>query len=55
MDRGDWWAAVHGVSKSPTCLSNRVHTHVNLIKILYVNISFYLVKDILVWFMIIIK
>ena len=22
MDRGDWWAIIHGVPKSQTCLSN---------------------------------
>ena len=55
IDRGDRWAAVHGVSKSPTCLSNRVHTHANLIKIFYVKFSFYLAKDILVWFIFSIK
>ena len=27
MDRGAWQAAVHGVTKSQTRLSNRVHTH----------------------------
>ena len=25
MDRGAWWATVHGVTKSQTCLS--IHTH----------------------------
>ena len=27
MDRGAWWAIVHGVSKSGTRLSTRAHTH----------------------------
>jgi len=27
MDRGTWWAIVHGVSKSRTRLSDRAHTH----------------------------
>ena len=27
MDRGAWWATVHGVAKSWTRLSTRVHTH----------------------------
>ena len=27
MDRGDWWATVHGVAKRQTCLSDRTHTH----------------------------
>ena len=27
MDRGAWWAIVHGVSKSGTRLSARAHTH----------------------------
>ena len=27
MDRGGWWATVHGVAKSQTQFSNRVHTH----------------------------
>ena len=26
MDRGDWWATVHGVAKSQTGLSNQMHT-----------------------------
>ena len=28
VDRGDWWATVHGVSKNQTRLSDWVHTHV---------------------------
>jgi len=27
MDRGAWWAAVHRVAKSRTCLSMHEHTH----------------------------
>ena len=27
MDRGAWWAIVHGVAKSRTQLSNQAHTH----------------------------
>ena len=27
MDRGAWWATVHGVAKSWTQLSTCVHTH----------------------------
>ena len=27
MDRGAWWAAVHGVAKSQTRLSTCMHTH----------------------------
>ena len=27
MDRGAWWAIVHGVAKSRTQLSNHAHTH----------------------------
>ena len=27
MDRGAWWATVHGVAKSQTQLSNLAHTH----------------------------
>ena len=27
MDRGSWWATVHGVARSQTRLSNRAHTH----------------------------
>ena len=27
MDRGDWWATVHGVAKSQTRLSAHAHTH----------------------------
>ena len=29
MDRGDWWATVHGVANSRTQLSTRTHTHAN--------------------------
>ena len=32
MDRGAWWAVVHGVAKSQTPLSNthtHTHTHTN--------------------------
>ena len=34
MDRGAWWATVHGVAKSRTQLSDQVHTHV------YTSLSF---------------
>ena len=27
MDRGAWWAAVHGITKSQTQLTVSVHTH----------------------------
>ena len=27
MDRGAWWATLHGVAKSRTRLSKRAHTH----------------------------
>ena len=27
MDRGDWWATVHGLAKSQTQLSTHTHTH----------------------------
>jgi len=27
MDRGDWWATLHGVTKSWTKLSSLAHTH----------------------------
>ena len=27
MDRGSWWATVHGVLKNQTQLSNYTHTH----------------------------
>ena len=27
MDRGAWWAAVHGVGKSKTRLSDKEHTY----------------------------
>ena len=27
MDRGVWWATVHGITKSQTCLSNYACTH----------------------------
>ena len=29
MDRGTWWATVHGVRKSQTWLSNQAHTHLS--------------------------
>ena len=28
MDRGAWWAAVHGVTKNWTRLSGQTHTHI---------------------------
>ena len=28
MDRGDWWATVHGIPKSQTRLSYLAHTHI---------------------------
>ena len=28
MDRGAWWATVHGVAKSRTRLSDFTHTHI---------------------------
>ena len=30
MDRGAWWATVHGIAKSRTCLSNPAHTHIHI-------------------------
>ena len=30
MDRGAWWATVHGVAKSQTWLSKQAHTHIAL-------------------------
>ena len=27
MDRGTWWATVHGVTKSQTSLNDSTHTH----------------------------
>ena len=32
MDRGAWWAMVHGVTKSRTQLGSYVHTHSSLRK-----------------------
>ena len=29
MDRGAWWATVHGVAKSQTRLSDKEHTHIH--------------------------
>ena len=34
MDRGTWWAPVHGVAKSWTRLSEHMHTHQGLIIVL---------------------
>ena len=31
MDRGTWWAAVHGVAKSQTQLSNKAHNTLSLV------------------------
>ena len=31
MDRGAWWAAVHGVAKSQTRLSDQAHTPIVLL------------------------
>ena len=33
MDRGAWWAAVHGVAKSWTRPSARAHTHTHEFRI----------------------
>ena len=30
MDRGAWWATVHGVTKSQTRLSDLAHTHIHM-------------------------
>ena len=27
MDRGAWWATIHGVTKSRTCLSMQIHIY----------------------------
>ena len=32
MDRGAWWAAVHGVTKSQTPLSTCVRTHTHRVR-----------------------
>jgi len=43
MDRGAWWATVHGVSKSQTRLkwlsTHRAHTHV-IVSIVHIFYSF---------------
>ena len=36
MDRGAWWATVHGVTKSRTRLSSYTHTHT----IVYYKLTF---------------
>ena len=34
MDRGDWWATVHGAAKSPTGLKQlNTHTHTHTVKV----------------------
>ena len=33
MDRGAWWAAVHGVTKSQTQLSNFTSLHMALLRV----------------------
>ena len=39
MDRGDWWASVHGVTKSQTWLSSHAHMHTFLMDNAYSNQS----------------
>ena len=39
MDRGNWWARVHGVAKSWTRLSVFTHKHYNELKPLFLLIS----------------
>ena len=34
MDRGDWWATIHGVPKNQTCLSNQ-HLHFHWVLVIY--------------------
>ena len=35
MDRGAWWATVHGVAKCRTLLSNQVHAYIQSRTILF--------------------
>ena len=37
MDRGAWWATVHGISKSRTQLSDKAYIHIT-IKVLGVHV-----------------
>ena len=39
MDRGAWWAAVHGVAKSQTRLSTQ-HTHTHTFSVIAIVFSF---------------
>ena len=45
VERGAWWATVHGVTKSWTQLSNWVHTHTHLICISPPNSPFVVVQS----------
>ena len=51
MDRGAWWATVHGLSKSWKWLSNWVHTHTYTWNLLRQLISFSPQKDLVItWY-----
>ena len=41
MDKGAWWAVVHGIAKSWTRLSihTHTHTHTTAVKLIYENIG----------------
>ena len=48
MDRGAWWATVHGVAKSQTRLSNftfTFHTYIRICVYIFLDHSIYNIKD----------
>ena len=38
MDRGVWWATVHGFAKSQTWLSDRAGAHIGILGIVHMNV-----------------
>ena len=39
MDRGAWWATVHGVTKSQTQPSMHIHTHISTVVTFYLTLG----------------
>ena len=39
MDRGAWWATVHGVTKSQTQQSMHIHTHISTVVTFYLTLG----------------
>ena len=48
MDRGAWWATVHGITKSGTGLSDFTHTHTHTHTYMYIYTFFFIFFSIMV-------